>query len=230
MRGSFPRRAWDSRGRRFGSKKTVIRAGFGMYYALIDNLSYRLDQNGPYNTVYAAKMSHGSEHLLHEMQTIPHCSKIIPERRAAGSSDADRDFLQVQDRAADSPNTTLSVGYIGSHGYHEILSIDANVPINVVFARRRHARQIILRARISITAACHSAHGTPALANPNVANTTHWFSEGVSSYNGLEVDVNHSFSHGLQFRGVYTFSKALDDGDSMNTSVATNSPAFARIR
>ena len=40
------------------------------------------------------------------------------------------------------------------------------------------------------------------------------------------MDVNHRFSHGLQFRGVYTFSKALDDGDSMNTSVATNSPAF----
>jgi hypothetical protein len=48
----------------------------------------------------------------------------------------------------------------------------------------------------------------------------------VSSYNGLEVDVNHQFSHGLQIRGVYTYSKALDDGDSMNTSVATNSPAF----
>jgi len=30
----------------------------------------------------------------------------------------------------------------------------------------------------------------------------------------------------LQFRGVYTFSKALDDGDNLNTSVATNSPAF----
>ena len=39
----------------FGSKKTVIRAGAGLYYALIDNLSYRLDQNGPYNTVDAAK-------------------------------------------------------------------------------------------------------------------------------------------------------------------------------
>ena len=57
-------------------------------------------------------------------------------------------------------------------------------------------------------------------------NTTHWFSKGISSYNGLEVDVNHRWSHSLQFRGVYTFSKALDDGDNMNTSVATNSPAF----
>jgi len=38
--------------------------------------------------------------------------------------------------------------------------------------------------------------------------------------------VNRRFSHGLQFRGAYTFSKALDDGDNANTSVATNSPAF----
>jgi hypothetical protein len=59
-----------------------------------------------------------------------------------------------------------------------------------------------------------------------VWNTTHWFSEGISSYNGLEVDLNHRWAHGLQFRGVYTFSKTLDDGDNMNTSVATNSPAF----
>ena len=39
----------------FSSKKTVVRAGFGVYYALLDNLSYRLDQNGPFNTVYAVK-------------------------------------------------------------------------------------------------------------------------------------------------------------------------------
>jgi hypothetical protein len=33
-------------------------------------------------------------------------------------------------------------------------------------------------------------------------------------------------SHGLLLRGTYTFAKSLNDGDSMNTSVATNSPAF----
>jgi hypothetical protein len=64
------------------------------------------------------------------------------------------------------------------------------------------------------------------LANNSVWNTTDWFSEGVSSYNGLEVDINHRIARGLQFRGAYTFAKALDDGDNMNTSVATNSPAF----
>src|SRR6266436_10081969 len=39
----------------FASKKTVIRAGFGLYDALLDNLSYRLDQNGPFNSVFAVK-------------------------------------------------------------------------------------------------------------------------------------------------------------------------------
>jgi hypothetical protein len=106
--------------------------------------------------------------------------------------------------------TTLSVGYIGSHAYHELLSVDANLPS----AAYPYPTQVITAT-------------STGLANPAVWNTTHWFSEGISSYNGLEVDGNHRFAHGLQVRGVYTFSKTLDDGDSMNTSVATNSPAFA---
>jgi hypothetical protein len=64
------------------------------------------------------------------------------------------------------------------------------------------------------------------LANPNVAGTTTWLSEGVSSYNGLELDVSRRLARGLQFRGVYTFSKTLDDGDTLNTTLATNSPAY----
>jgi hypothetical protein len=125
------------------------------------------------------------------------------------------------------PNTTLSVSYIGSHGYHEILSIDANVPQNVVVCPASPCPSAYPSGAYFYYASLATPlTGTPALANPAVSNTTHWFSEGVSSYNGLEVDVNHQFSHGLQIRGVYTFSKALDDGDSMNTSVATNSPAF----
>jgi hypothetical protein len=40
------------------------------------------------------------------------------------------------------------------------------------------------------------------------------------------VDVNHRFSHGLQLRGVYTYSKNLDDGTAWNSSVASNAPGF----
>ena len=205
----------------FGSKKTVIRAGGGLYYALVDNLSYRLDQNGPFNTVYAAKNVAVSTILgaTANPTTLVPGTKVIPSGVQPDLKTPTVISYDLKIERQILPNTTLSVGYIGSHGYHEILSIDANVPSSVV---------------ICPASPCPSNYPAGAyyypsstLANPVIWNTTHWVSEGVSSYNGLEVDLNHSFSHGLQFRGVYTFSKALDDGDSMNTSVATNSPAFA---
>src|SRR5260221_14720044 len=31
-----------------------------------------------------------------------------------------------------SPNTSLSIGYVGSHGYHELIGVDANAPVPVV--------------------------------------------------------------------------------------------------
>jgi len=216
----------------FVSKKTVIRAGAGLYYALIDNLSYRLDQNPPYNTVEAAKsvsiatvLAGGSNTGVFTGSSAP---KVIPsgvQPDLQTPTVISYDFKVEQQLSL---NTTVSVGYIGSHGYHEILSIDANVPSSVVICPATPCPTTYPSGAYFYYASLATAlTGTPALANPAVANTTHWFSEGVSSYNGLEVDVNHHFSHGLQFRGVYTFSKALDDGDSMNTSVATNSPAFA---
>ncbi len=79
----------------------------------------------------------------------------------------------------------------------------------------RRARKATLRGR-----------GNTRLVNPNVGATTTWVSEGVSSYNGLEVGFSRRLSHGLQLRGSYTFSKALDDGDTLATTVATNSPAY----
>src|ERR1019366_9983584 len=63
-------------------------------------------------------------------------------------------------------------------------------------------------------------------ANPAIANTWTWFSLGASSYNALQVDVNHRVSHGLSIRGVYTWSKALDNGDSLNATTAGNAPGL----
>jgi hypothetical protein len=63
-------------------------------------------------------------------------------------------------------------------------------------------------------------------ANTTIANTWTWFSRGDSSYNSLQADLNHRFSHDLSLRGVYTWSKALDDGDSLNATTAGNAPGL----
>jgi len=64
-------------------------------------------------------------------------------------------------------------------------------------------------------------------ANPALANTWTWFSVGTSSYHALQLDVKHRLSHGFAMRGVYTWSKALDDGDSLNQTTAGNAPGLA---
>jgi hypothetical protein len=199
----------------FASKKTVVRAGFGLYYALLDNLSYRLDQNAPFNPVFAVRnlpfSSIAPNAAYAGAKVIP--SGVQPDLKTPA---VESWSLKIEQQL--SSNAALGVSYIGSHGYHELLSVDANLPA----------------ATICPASPCPPGYPAgvyyyppgAALANNAVWNTTHWFSEGISSYHGLEVDLNRRLGRGLQFRGVYTFSKTLDDGDNMNTSVATNSPAF----
>jgi Carboxypeptidase regulatory-like domain/TonB-dependent Receptor Plug Domain len=199
----------------FASRKTVIRAGFGTYYALLDNLSYRLDQNGPFNSVFAVKniafSSIAPDSAYAGSKVIP--SGVQPDLR---TPTVESWSLKLEQQIA--PSTSFGVSYIGSHGYHELLSVDANLPTPTICPAAPCPSSYPVRLIYYPT--------NEPLQNSAVWNSTHWFSQGISSYNGLEVDVNRRVGHGLQFRGVYTFSKALDDGDNMNTSVATNSPAF----
>ena len=199
----------------FASKKTVIRAGFGLYYALLDNLSYRLDQNGPFNTVFAAKNIAFSSIAP---GTTYSGAKVIPSGVQPNLQTPTVESWSLKIEQQFSTNTSLGVSYIGSHGYHELLSVDANLPAPTICPASPCPAGYPDGAYYYPTGAL--------LANNAVWNTTHWFSQGISSYHGLEVDVNRRFARGLQFRGVYTFAKSLDDGDNMNTSVATNSPAF----
>ena len=199
----------------FGSQKTVIRAGFGTYYALLDNLSYRLDQNGPFNAVYAVKS-------LAFSSIAPNATyakaKVIPSGVQPDLQTPTVETWNLKIERQLFANTILRVGYVGSHGYHELLSLDANLPPATICPASP--------CPVGYPAGTLYYPSGAALRNNAVWNTTHWFSEGISSYHGLEVDVSHHWTNGLQFRGVYTFSKALDDGDNLNTSVATNSPAF----
>jgi Carboxypeptidase regulatory-like domain len=202
-------------------QKTVIRAGFGTYYSLLDALSYRLDQNAPYNPVFAIK----SQSLASDIAALATYTPggALPSGALISPSGVDPNLktptvetytLKIEQEIL--PNASLSVGYVGSHGDHELLSIDANTPVPTVCPTSCPA---------GYPAGIYY-NPSSTLANPALTNSTTWFSYGTSSYNGLEVDFIDRLKHGLQFRGVYTYSKALDDGDNMNTSVAANSPAF----
>src|SRR5260370_29408738 len=61
---------------------------------------------------------------------------------------------------------------------------------------------------------------------PSLSNCWTWFSEGDSSYHALQVDLRRRFSGGFLLRGVYTFSRTIDDGDSLNQTTAANAPGL----
>jgi hypothetical protein len=130
-----------------------------------------------------------------------------------------------------SRNTAVSIGYVGSHGYHEMVSLDDNEPTPAICpaspcpSTYPNSFPAPLAGSQVPVGSYYIAPGTPR-ANPALGAAWAWFSEGDSSYNALQLDVNHRFGGGLALRGVYTWSKALDDGDSLNATTAGNAPGL----
>jgi hypothetical protein len=212
------------------SAKTVIRAGFGRYNDLQDALGYRADQNAPFNPTYSTPLSI-SQLPINPTGPFPGTPKLVP-----GGVQPDMQTptlisysLRVQRQL--SPNTSLTVGYVGSHGYHELIGIDANEPFPVICPASPCPPTYPQTFPVGIanTPVPAGTYFVPTTtrANPALANTWSWFSEGVSSYNALQVDVNRRLSGGLTLRGVYTFAKVLDDGDSLNATTSGGGPALA---
>jgi hypothetical protein len=201
----------------FGSK-TVIRAGFGMYNDLQDALGYRLDQNAPFNPTYSIASLPVFHLPLTPSAPVPTNAKVLPAGVQPNLETPTLVSYSLRIEQELTPNTSFSVGYVGSHGYHEVVSLDANEPFPTICPAAP--------CPASLPAGTYYIpSGTPK-ANPALGNTWSWFSEGVSSYNGLLLDVTHRFSGGLALRGVYTWSKTLDDGDSLNATAAANAPGL----
>lgn len=200
------------------SKRTVIRAGFGIYYSLNDAISYRLTQSAPFNTVLVQKNISVSSVNIVPGALPPSGSKISPAgvQPDLATPAVVSYSLTIQQELG--PTTVLSVGYVGSHGYHELLSIDANVPIPTICP----ASPCPAGYPVGTS---YFAPNAP-LANPNLANTTHWFSWGSSFYNGLQLDLTQRLSHGVQLRAAYTFSKSLDEGSSLANAISGTTNAF----
>ena len=226
------------------SPKTVIRAGFGMYNDLQDALGYRADQNAPFNPTYSVATT-VSKLPIDPAGSVPAGAKLVP-----GGVDPNMKTptlisysLRIQHEL--SPNTSLTVGYVGSHGYHEMIGIDANEPFPVICPASPCPPTYPVPKPPGPGGVPPATPGFPAAlagqpvpagsyfvptttkANTTLNNTWTWFSRGDSSYNALQVDVNRRFSAGLTVRGVYTFSKVLDDGDSLNATTSGGGPALA---
>jgi hypothetical protein len=226
--------------------KTVIRGGFGMYNDLQDALGYRTDQNPPFNPTYSIASLPVKQLPIDPSAPVLAKAKIIPGGVAPEMKTPTLISWSLRVERQLTPNTALTVGYVGSHGYHELIGLDANQPsptICPVAPCPATYPTVDATATPPVTISTGFPAGSPLAgaplpagsyyipagapkANPALGNTWTWFSLGDSSYNALQVDLNRRFSHGLLLRGVYTWSKALDNGDSLNQTTANNAPGL----
>ncbi|MGD1073865.1 MAG: carboxypeptidase-like regulatory domain-containing protein [Bryobacteraceae bacterium] len=213
------------------TSQTVIRAGFGMYNDLQDALGYRTDQNAPFNPTYSVPNVPVASLPLSPLASIPSTAHLVPGgvQPNLQTPTVISWSLRVQQKIT--ANTALTVGYVGSHGYHELIGIDGNEPFPVICPASPCPATYpsTFPAGIAGTPVPPGTYYVPTATKPtaSLANTWTWFSEGDSSYNALQVDVNHRFSQGFSIRGVYTWSKTIDDGDSLNATTSGNNPALA---
>jgi hypothetical protein len=231
--------------------KTVLRAGFGMYNDLQDALGYRTDQNAPFNPVYSLASLPVSKLPIDPAAAVPAGAKLVPGGVQPDMKTPTLISWSLRAERQLSPNTALTVGYVGSHGYHEIVGVDANEPVPTicpaapcpavfptfdpsqpVTATNSPTIGFPLGSPLAGAPVPPGAYFIPFVApatprpNPTIANTWTWFSRGDSSYHALQIDLRRRFSRGLSLRGVYTFSKTLDDGDSVNQTTAGNAPGL----
>jgi hypothetical protein len=212
--------AWDV----FGNGRTAVRAGYGMYYSLIDDLSFLLNSIPPYNGSVSLKGSLPS--LLPLTAGVPPASGTIfapqgVQPNAKTPTVQEWNFTVEQQLSRD---TVLRAAYVGSFGYHGFVSVDPNAipPTVCTNAAGCSAGGDLKTGNLAPQGTLYVPGPLAKLPNPNLGAGFFWYTEGNSSYNALQVDVIHRFSNGLQFRANYTWSKDLDTNSALTGAQANN--------
>jgi len=217
--------AWDP----FGSHKTIVRAGAGIYYAPVDVLI----------PSYGSLLDGSGRYINEVLQILSATDPRVAELWGLGLAEGKLPFghLSAADFAAVGINTTTpgaSVGYgvapnyknpysfQSSMGLAQQLNKDMSLELGYNIYHAVHLQMPVetAYARIPVGSplcppgdpGCTDATGGPLYA-PTGSQFQHttYASNGSSIYHGLTASLTKRFSHGVQFQANYTWSKTIDD-------------------
>jgi hypothetical protein len=207
--------AWDA----FGTGKTLVHGGFGLYYGRI--------QNG---TIYKALSATGSASAQFQLNSSPTATApVYPNIVSTANPPAvsnitafasgfqapvsDQFNLSVQQDLGHA--TVLGIAYLGSLGKQLPTFIDENIaPVTTT------------KTYTFVNGPLSGVHWTVPLysarINPAYNALTLIASSLTSNYSALSVTLERRLSQGIQFSGSYTWSKALDYGMNQQALSDTN--------
>ena len=208
--------AWDA----FGTGKTLVHGGFGLYYGRIQNgtIYKALSATGTSNAQFQINANYTSGYAYPKLVPLtaanaPAVSNITAFAHGFQNPVSDQVDLSVQQDLG--WKTVLGIAYLGSFGKQLPNFIDANVAPATTTKTYTFTGGPLAGDRWTVplyTARLNPAYNALSLVSSNV----------TSAYNALSVTLDHRLSRGVQASVSYTWSKALDYGMNQSALSDTN--------
>jgi hypothetical protein len=218
-----------------GPGKTSIRAGYGIFYSVIQGNTVAIDEpQPPYGTSYTGQgvlfatpfinAATGTAHVNPFPVTFPpfgasadhpnssiDFSPFLPQAGMTAPPPsntypyAENYFLSIERQL--SADTVLSFSYVGSQAHHLLVIYSANPGDPSLCLKLPGCGPF-----------GEDKAGTRGPLGPKFANDDYDASIGNSNYNSLQANVRHSGKR-LSFTAGYTFSKSIDQASSLSDIV-----------